>query len=192
MEQMKQATAAVEQTSEYVKGEIARKKAIHTKDMTDLIKHEYNEYYQKALDSSLAYDDLALHDECDLERVRRPSISFLSHLIAVATGRGSDLPRNKRFPAASIAAVLPTSRSPVAGETCQNTSKGGGTKAPRSGHLPNDRHRLPRRPRQIPPTPYLSFPYVGRHGSRQNRAEKQEGRRHDHVSMGLEAGYTPL
>ena len=66
---MKQATAVAENTSDYVKGEIARREAIHKKDVADFIRHEHSVYYQKALDSSLAYDDLALHDERDLEKV---------------------------------------------------------------------------------------------------------------------------
>jgi hypothetical protein len=66
---MKEVTAAIENTSEYVRREIDRKKAMHDKDVTDLIKHEHSAYYQKVLDSSLAYDDLALHGERDLEKV---------------------------------------------------------------------------------------------------------------------------
>lgn len=69
---MKQATATEEETSEYVRGEIGRRSAIHNKDVADLIRDERIAYYQKALDSSLAYDDLALHDERDLEKVRGP------------------------------------------------------------------------------------------------------------------------
>ena len=80
LEQMKQATAAIENTSGYVRSEIERKKAIHNKDVTDLIRHEHNAYYQKALDSFLAYDDLALHGERDLERVcERFTFSPSSH-----------------------------------------------------------------------------------------------------------------
>jgi len=78
IEQMKQATAAVEGTSDYVRGEIVRKKAIYNKDAADLIRHEHGAYYQKAFDSSLAFDDLALRGERDLEKVRGPSIFSLT------------------------------------------------------------------------------------------------------------------
>lgn len=74
---MKEATAAVENTSEYVRSEIERRKAIHDKDVTDLIRQEHNAYYQKALDSSLAYDELALHGERDLEKVRGLPFGFM-------------------------------------------------------------------------------------------------------------------
>ena len=70
---MKEAIDATENTSEYVKGEIARKKAIHNKDMAELIEDEHDAYYQKVLDSSYAYDDLALGGERDLEKVRESS-----------------------------------------------------------------------------------------------------------------------
>lgn len=122
---MKQATAAVENTSDYVRGEIARKKAIHNKDVADLIRHEHNVYYQKVLDSSLAYDDLALHGEHDLERVGVRPPWFPSHLIPVATARGFNLSRNKYFSAASAAAVLPTSHGPIVGEAFQDPSNRG-------------------------------------------------------------------
>ena len=119
---MKQATAATVITSDYVRGEIARKKGIHNKDAVELIRHEHGAYYQKALDSSLAYDDLALHDERDLEKVRGLSTLLLSRLTAMAAARGFNLPRNKRFPGASIAAILPASSDSIAGETCQDPS----------------------------------------------------------------------
>ena len=122
LEQMKQVIAATEITSDYVKGEIVRKRAIHDKDVADLIRHEHNAYYQKALDSSLAYDDLALHGERDLERVRGPFASLPSHLIVVTTARGFNHPRNKCFPGARIAAFLPASCDSIAGETCQDPS----------------------------------------------------------------------
>jgi hypothetical protein len=70
VKQMKVAIDGVENTSEYVRGEIARKKAIHNKDMADLISDEHSAYYQKVLDSSLAYDDVALGGERELEKVR--------------------------------------------------------------------------------------------------------------------------
>jgi len=192
IEQMKQATAAVEGTSDYVRGEIARKKAIHNKDMADLIKHEHSAYYQKVLDSSLAYDDLALHDDHGLERVSGPSALLLSYLITVAVARGFNLSRNKRFSATSVPAVLPAGRGSIMGETSEDPINRGRTTTPLSFQVPNDRHGLPCHPRHIPPTPYLSVPYAGRHDSRQGRAEKQEGRNHVEVSMGLEAGYSPL
>ena len=110
---MKQAIAAVDGTSDYVKGEIARKKAIYNKDAVDLIKHEHSAYYQKVFDSSLAYDDLALHGERDLEKVRGPPALLLSYLIPAA--RGFDLPGNKRSSAASIAAVIPASCGSIMG-----------------------------------------------------------------------------
>jgi len=192
IEQMKQATAAIEGTSDYVRGEIARKKAIHNKDMADLIKHEHNVYYQKVFDSSLAYDDLALHDDHGLEKVRGPSTSLPSYLITVAAARGFDRSRNKRFSAASVTTVLPASCGSVMGETSQDPNNRGPTTASLSFQFPNDRHGLPRHPRHIPPTPYLSVPYAGRRDSRQGRAEKQEGRDDVQVSMGVEAGYPPL
>ena len=74
---MKQATTAAEETSDYVEGEIARRRAIHNKDVADLIRDEHIAYYQKALDSCLVYDDLALHGERDLEKVRGP-VRFVS------------------------------------------------------------------------------------------------------------------
>lgn len=125
IEQMKQATAAVENTSDYVRGEIARKRAIHNKDAADLIKREYNSYYQGVLDSSLAYDDLALHDEDDLKKVCGLFALFPSHLIPVGTARSFNLPSNKRFPAANIAAVIPASRNSIAGETRQGRKNRG-------------------------------------------------------------------
>ena len=120
---MKQATATIENTSDYVRGEIERKKAIHKKDVMDLIRDEHNAYYQKALDSSLAYDDLALHGEPDLEKVREAV-----HLTSVSSGihrqlcaaRSFDLPSNKRFPAPSTTTVLPANSGSIAGETCQD------------------------------------------------------------------------
>ena len=120
IEQMKQAVAAVEGTSDYVRGEIARKKAIHNKDMADLIKHEHSAYYQKVFDSSLAYDDLALHDDRALEKVRGPCALLLSYLIIVAAARGFNLSRNKRFSAASVTAGLPASCGSIMGETSQD------------------------------------------------------------------------
>jgi len=115
---MKQTTAAVENTSDYVKGEIERKKAIHLKDMADLIRHEDNTYHQKALDSSLAYDDLALHGERELERVRGPFTLFLfSALIGNGAARGFNLPRNKHLPPPNITTVLPPSHDSIVGET---------------------------------------------------------------------------
>jgi hypothetical protein len=68
--QMREAIDAVENTSEYVRGEIARKKAIYNKDLAEMIRDEHNAYYQKVHDASLAYDDLALGGERELEKVR--------------------------------------------------------------------------------------------------------------------------
>jgi hypothetical protein len=42
---------------------------MHDKDVADLIRNGHNAYYKKVFDSSLAYDDLALHGEHDLEKV---------------------------------------------------------------------------------------------------------------------------
>ena len=117
---MKAAVDAVENTSDYVKGEIARRKAIHNKDMADLIREEHAAYYQKVLDSSLAYDELALGGERDVGEL---SASFLFHLIAVAIARRFDRSGNKYFPATNIAAVLSTSRDSIAGETREGRSK---------------------------------------------------------------------
>lgn len=116
---MQEAIDAAENTSDYVKGEIARKKTIHNKDMADLIRDEHNAYYQKALDSSRAYDDLALRGERDLEKVREPFAWILTHLIAVTLARGFDLPRNKYFPVTNTTTVLSTSNDSIAGETRQ-------------------------------------------------------------------------
>jgi hypothetical protein len=116
---MKEATDAIENTSDYVKGEIARKKAIHNKDVTDLIRDEHCAYYQKALDSSLAYEDLALGGERDLEKVCEPPAFLLSTLIAVGVACGFDLPRNKCFSVTDTTAVLPTSRDSIAGKARQ-------------------------------------------------------------------------
>jgi len=192
IEQMKKAIAAVDGTSDYVRGEIARKKAIHNKDVADLIKHEHGAYYQKVFDSSLAYDDLALHDDRGLEKVRGPSTSFLSYLITVGAARGFNHSRNKRFSAAGVTTVLPARCGPIMGETGQDPINRGRTTASLSFQVPNDRHGLPCHPRHIPPTPYLSVPYAARQDSRQGRAEKQEGRDDVDVSVGLEAGYSPL
>ena len=122
---MKQATAAVEATSEYVRGEIARKKAVHNKDAAELIKQEHDAYYERAIDSSHAYDDLALHGERDLERVRSPSALHLSHLIAVVAARGLNHSRNKRFSATNTTAILPASCGSIMGETCKDPNSGG-------------------------------------------------------------------
>ena len=130
---MKQATDAVENTSDYVRGEIARKKAIHTKDMADLISDEHSAYYQKVLDSALAYDDLALGGERDLEKVCESPILLLAHLIAVTIARDFNISRNKHFPVANATAVLPTRSDPVAGETRKGRSHRGRTTTPRSG-----------------------------------------------------------
>lgn len=67
---MREAVDAIEDTSDYTREEIARKKAIHNKDVADLIRDEHNTYYEKVRDYSLAYDDLALGGERDLEKVR--------------------------------------------------------------------------------------------------------------------------
>lgn len=75
--QMKEATAAIENTSEYVRSEIERRKAIHDKDVAELVRQEHDGYYQKALDCSLAYDDLALHGERELEKVRGLPFTFM-------------------------------------------------------------------------------------------------------------------
>ena len=123
IKEMKAAVDAVENTSDYVKGEIARRKAIHNKDMADLIREEHAAYYQKVFDSSLAYDELALGGERDLEKVGELSASFLFHLIAVAIARRFDRSGNKYFPATNIAAVLSTSRDSIAGETREGRSK---------------------------------------------------------------------
>jgi len=95
IEQMKEATAAIENTSEYIKGEIARKRAIHNKDVADLIRHEHNLYYQKAVDASLAYDDLALHDESELKK------------LAAATVRGTSVGRLQTLQQSYLRAVIP-------------------------------------------------------------------------------------
>lgn len=189
---MKEAIDAVENTSDYMRGEIARKKAIHNKDMADLIRDEHSAYYQKALDSSLAYDDLALGGERDLEKVRDSSALLLLHLIAVAIARDFYASRNKYFPVADTTAVLSTCCNSIAGETGQGRSQRGRTTTPRSGQLPNDRNGLPRHPRQSSSAPNLSVSHVGRHHSRQRRPHEQEGSHHVKVSMGLEAGYAPL
>lgn len=84
VKQMREAIDAVENTSDYVRGEIARRKAIHNRDMTDLIKDEHDAYYQKVIDSSLAYDELALGGDNGLEKVGEPS-----HL--------ASLPSNHRY-----------------------------------------------------------------------------------------------
>lgn len=120
---MREAVDAVENTSDYVRGEIARKKAIHNKDMADLIKDEHSAYHQKVLDSALAYDDLALGGERDLEKVGELSASFLFHLITVAIARRFNLPRNKYLPDTNTTAVLSTSHDSIAGETCEGGSK---------------------------------------------------------------------
>ena len=120
IKEMKAAVDAVENTSDYVKREIARRKAIHNKDMADLIREEHAAYYQKVLDSSLAYDELALGGERDVGEL---SASFLFHLIAVAIARRFDRSGNKYFPATNIAAVLSTSRDSIAGETREGRSK---------------------------------------------------------------------
>ena len=62
--------------------------------------------YQKALDSSLAYDDLALHSEHDLEKVHKCS-PHLSHPIGDGTARDSNLLKNK-CPLAANATVVPS------------------------------------------------------------------------------------
>lgn len=118
---MKEAIDAVENTSDYMRGEIARKKAIHNKDMVDLIRDEHNAYYQKVLDSSLAFDDLALGGERDLEKVCEflPPALLLPHPIAVTIARDLNNSRNKYLPIANTTAVLPTFRASIAGETCQ-------------------------------------------------------------------------
>lgn len=124
---MKEATAAVENTSDYMRREIERRKAIHNKDMVDLIKHEHSAYYQKVLDSSLAYDDLALHGERDLEKVRglfTPSLRP-SHLIGDGVARGFNLPGNECFPAASVTAVLSAGHDSTAKETCKSRGNRG-------------------------------------------------------------------
>lgn len=126
IEQMKEDTAAIENTSDYVRREIERKKAIHNKDVADLIRHEHSAYYQKVLDSSLAYDDLALHGERDLEKVRGSIILPLTHhLIGDGAARSFDLPRNECFPAADVTAVLSTGHDSIAGETCEGRSDRG-------------------------------------------------------------------
>ena len=113
IQQMKEATAVVENTSDYVREEIARKKAIHNKDVADLIRHEHSAYYQKALDSSLAYDDLALHDERGLEKVRDPSTLLPLHLIilwlqlAASTLRGTSISRVQALQQSYLRAVVP-------------------------------------------------------------------------------------
>jgi len=122
---MKEATVAVENTSDYMRREIERRKAIHNKDMVDLIKHEHSAYYQKVLDSSLAYDDLALHGERDLEKVRGLFTLRLFHLIGDGVARGFNLPRNECFPAASVTAVLSTGHDSIAKETCKGRSNRG-------------------------------------------------------------------
>lgn len=93
--QMKQAIDAVENTSDYVRGEIARKKAIHNRDMADLIKDEHSAYDQKAIDSSLAYDDLALGGERDLEK------------LAASTFRGTSISRLQTLQQSYLRAVIP-------------------------------------------------------------------------------------
>lgn len=125
IEQMKEDTAAIENTSDYVRREIERKKAIHNTDVTDLIRHEHSAYYQKVLDSSLAYDDLALHGERDLEKVRGSFTLPLTHLIGDGAARSFDHPRNECFPAANVTAVLLTGHDSIAGETCEGRSNRG-------------------------------------------------------------------
>ncbi|KAF9648471.1 hypothetical protein BDM02DRAFT_3187128 [Thelephora ganbajun] len=95
IEHMRQATAAADNTSDYLRGEIARKKAIHNKDVADLIRQEHSAYYQKALDSSLAYDDLALGGERDLEK------------LAASTVRGTSISRLQTLQQSYLRAVIP-------------------------------------------------------------------------------------
>lgn len=95
IKEMKEAVDGVENTSDYVKGEIARKKAIHNKDMIELIKDEHNAYYQKVLDSSLAYDDLALGGERDLEK------------LATSTFRGTSISQLQTLQQTYLRAVIP-------------------------------------------------------------------------------------
>lgn len=164
IEQMKEATAAVENTSEYVRSEIERRKAIHDKDVADLIRQERDAYYQRALDSSLAYDDLALHGERDLEKVRGLPFAFMFPTLSVGgTARGLNHPGNKRFPAADATAVLSTRSDSIAGETCKGRSSRGRTSASGSGQVPNDGNGLPCNPRQNAQVPHLSVSYARRH-----------------------------
>ena len=114
IEQMKQATAAIENTSDYVRREIERKKEIHNKDVADLIQHEHSAYYQKVLDSSLAYDDLALHGERDLEKVYvgcSPYLCLVVSLVmvqlAASTFRGSGVSRLQALQQSYLRAVIP-------------------------------------------------------------------------------------
>lgn len=93
--QMKEAIDAAENTSDYVRGEIKRKKTIHNKDMADLIRDEHHAYYQKALDSSLAYDDLALGGERDLEK------------LAASTFRGTSISRVQTLQQSYLRAAIP-------------------------------------------------------------------------------------
>lgn len=121
---MKEAIDAVEDTSEYVKGEIARKKAIYNKDVAELIGDEHDAYRQKVLDCALAYDDLALGGERDLEKVRQCSHScFCPHLITVTIARYFNISRDKHFPGGNITAVLPARRDSIAGETGRGRSQ---------------------------------------------------------------------
>jgi len=117
--QMREAIDTVEDTSDYVREEIARKKAIHNKDMGELIRDEHSAYYQKVLDSSLAYDDLALGGERDLEKVCETSVLVLHHLIAVTIACDFNVSRNKYLPVANATTVLSTCCDSIAGETCQ-------------------------------------------------------------------------
>ena len=65
-----------------------------------MIKHEDSAHRQKALDSS---DDLALHDERDLEKVRGSFTLFLlSYLIGDCAARSIDLSWDKYFPPATL------------------------------------------------------------------------------------------
>lgn len=112
IEQMKQATDAVEDTSDYVRGEIARKKAIHSKDVVDLIKDEYKGYYQKAIDSSLAYDELALHGEKELEKVCHTPccpgpVSFFLQQLAASTYPGTSISRLQTLQQSYLRTVIP-------------------------------------------------------------------------------------
>lgn len=120
---MKEAVDGVENTSDYMRGEIARKKAIRDKDMADMIRDEYSAYYHKVIDCSLAYDELALGGERDLEKVRQSSILLPLHLIAVTIARDFNGSRNKYFPVTNATAVLPTRRDSIAGETRQGRSQ---------------------------------------------------------------------
>jgi len=95
IEQVKQATDGVKDTSDYVRGEIARKKAIYNRDVANLIRREHNLYHQKVLDSSLAYDDLALHDEHGLKK------------LAASTVRGTSISQLQTLQQSYLRAVIP-------------------------------------------------------------------------------------